>query len=90
MGPVVLQASTQEEDLYRQMKCTPGGVMLLVRLHADMSMLGPEEIRRLAASPSLFEPQTRLAITYGWLRKQFGPPNARAAVRETAAELLSL
>lgn len=88
MGPAASQASTQEDDLYRQMKCSPGGVMLLVRLHADMSVMSPEEIRHLAGSPDLVETGTRLAVTYGWLCKQFGPPNARAAVRETAAELL--
>jgi len=90
MGPAALQASTQEDDLYGQMKCSQGGVMLLVRLHADMSVMSPEEIRHLAGSPDGVEAGSRLAVTYGWLCKQFGPPNARTAVRETAAELLAL
>lgn len=89
MGPAALQASTLEQDLYQQMKCSPGGVMLQVRLHADMSVMSPQEIRLLAGSPDLVETGTRLAITYEWLCKKFGPPNARAAVREAAAELLS-
>lgn len=89
MGPAALQALTQDDELYSQMKCSPGGVMLLVRLHADMSVMDPQEIRDLARSPDLVQTGTRLAVTYGWLCKQFGPPNARAAVRETAVELLS-
>ena len=89
MGPAALQALTQDDELYSQMKCSPGGVMLLVRLHADMSLMDPQEIRDIARSPDLVQTGTRLAVTYGWLCKQFGPPNARAAVRETAVELLS-
>jgi hypothetical protein len=82
-----------EERLYQEMKCTAGGVMLLVRLHADLLGQPPEVIRELrtfdlhpdvAALPAI----TRLQNTYTWLERQFGSSNAARAVVETAAQVL--
>ena len=84
----------QVQHLYEQMKCSHGGVMLLVRLRADMSLLSESELTCLvdAAAMTEFEAalvdESRLAVTYKWLNKQFGPVNAARAVVETADALL--
>jgi hypothetical protein len=90
--------SVEESDLYadrlyREMKFTPGGVMLLVRLHADLVAEPPDSLRMLRTfditpDPALLPDKPRLAVTYSWLEKQFGAQNAARAVVETAASVL--
>lgn len=84
--------------LYRKMKSSQGGVMLRVRLHADLAQAPATVIRKLAEGskarpparfPSLFAPGSRLSITYDWLERQFGSHNAALAVTEVARELLA-
>ena len=87
----------QEEhgsSLYRKMRVSQGGIMLLVRLHADLSEQPVSLIRDLV-NPSdqddlteSLSPGSRLSITYHWLERQFGRDNANRAVAETASELL--
>ena len=84
----------QVQQLYEQMKCSHGGVMLLVRLRADMSLLSEGELTILVDTAAMtefeaaLEDESRLAVTYKWLNKQFGPVNAARAVVETADGLL--
>lgn len=87
-------AADLHESLYREMRISQGGVMLLVRLHADLANQPPEVLERLIAIATVPEPSTvlppstRLAVTFNWLERQFGRANAVRAVVETAAEIL--
>ncbi|HVE75197.1 MAG TPA: hypothetical protein VND22_00330 [Actinomycetota bacterium] len=76
------------------MKLSVGGVMLLVRLHADLSKMPPPSLELLGATIKeavnpevLLGEGSRLALTYRWLEKQFGRRNAVRAVLETINEL---
>ena len=68
--------------------------MLMVRLRADMSLLSESELTNLVETAAIsefeaaLEDESRLAVTYKWLNKQFGPVNAARAVVETADALL--
>lgn len=83
-----------DSSLYRKMRVSQGGIMLLIRLHADLSEQPVSLIRNLvdpARNEDLaecFTPGSRLSITYHWLERQFGRGNANRAVGETASELL--
>jgi hypothetical protein len=85
----------EEGLLYREMKCSVGGVMLLVRLHGDLVVQPAgfvEGIAALAESvdpAELFPEGSRLAETCSWIEKKFGRANAIRAVIETAGEVLS-
>lgn len=94
MGQVAADVEQVEEDLYRQMMTSPGGVMLLVRLAADLSLRPAPELERLcglgiAPNPSELLPKVaRLRTTYEWLEKKFGGSNAKRAIVQTCQELL--
>lgn len=85
-----------EERLYRKMMTTQGGVMLLVRLHADLSQLSIDSLRRLLSLELIsdpaeqFAPGSRLRSTYEWLESQFGRSSAVRAVIEVAESVLRL
>lgn len=84
-----------EQDLYKQMKTSPGGVMLLVRLQADLIRQPPGYVLRLLALDKVPEPKSvlprdeRLLTTYDWLVMQFGKHNAVRAVMEVADSILA-
>lgn len=92
------EAKKDEADqrLYRKMKTTQGGVMLLVRLHADLAESSVETLRGLRmidvepVPADVFEKGSRLRSTYEWLEDQFGRPAAIRAVIEVAGEVLRL
>jgi hypothetical protein len=79
-----------ERELYRHMLCSQGGLMLLIRLRAQLDRC-PEDWLRGAASefgaPQLQE-QPAVAATLGWLERKFGRRNAVRALRETAATIV--
>ena len=99
MGHAAVQE--QEPDAsYRRMKVTDGGVMLLVRLYADLQTESAEVLGRLAGFDQIpsfkgisrarsLPANPRLRKTFEWLERQFGPPTAARAVAETAREILS-
>lgn len=84
-----------EDDLYKLMKTSPGGVMLLVRLQADLGKQPLGYVLRLLALDKVPEPKTvlpkdpRLVTTFDWLVMQFGRGNAVRAVMEVADSLVS-
>jgi hypothetical protein len=87
------ESDLYSDRLYREMKSTPGGVMLLVRLQADLAGQSGDSLRMLRTfdlnpNPSLLPENPRLAVTYAWLEKQYGEQNAVRAVVETAAAVL--
>jgi hypothetical protein len=89
----VEESDLHADRLYREMKATPGGVMLLVRLRADLAAESPESLRRLRTfdlNPNVLQlpDKPRLAVTYSWLERQYGEQNAARAVVETAAAIL--
>ncbi|MGH2811097.1 MAG: hypothetical protein ACRDI1_00080 [Actinomycetota bacterium] len=90
-----LARSLDEDPLYKEMKCSPGGVMLLVRLRADLAGKPPAFLREMRTADLLPDPgallgaETRLSTTYSWLEKQFGRHNAARALVEVSAEILS-
>lgn len=83
-----------EDPSYKEMKTTLGGVMLLVRLHADLSVMPYSRLRQLTSLPKLERPETmflegtRLRTTYEWLDRKFGKTNAVRAVVETSTQIL--
>lgn len=85
-----------QDSLYQKMMTSQGGVMLLVRLHADLASEPLEFIRRmrvldLEAQPAgRFAQGSRLAVTFDWLTRQFGQRNAVRAVTEAAREVLGV
>lgn len=85
-----------DQRLYRRMKTTQGGVMLLVRLHADLAERSVDFLRRMRmidlepVPAEVFEEGSRLRSTYEWLEGQFGRPTAIRAVIEVAGEVLRL
>ena len=81
--------SDEEGELYRQMKTTRGGVMLLVRLRADLARTPQGDLQRMASFRRFrFPKKSRISVTYRWLVDKFGLQNARRAVAEAAAEVL--
>lgn len=65
--------------------------MLLVRLYADLAAQSPEFVRKMRTfdlHQEGLDSESRLAVTYGWLERQFGASNAARAVCETAAEVI--
>lgn len=82
-----------QQTQYREMKISPGGVMLLVRLHADLSALSGSTLERLSvpegAADFLAEvdPGSRLAVTLRWLTDRFGHSNCLRAIVESASEI---
>ena len=84
-----------EEDLYKNMKTSTGGVMLLVRLMADLSRQPPGYVLRLLALDKVPAPKTvlprdpRLLTTFDWLVSQFGKRNAIKAVMEAADSIIT-
>jgi hypothetical protein len=89
----VEETDLYSERLYREMKSTPGGVMLLVRLHADLAGEPTARLRTLRTfdlnpNAALLPESPRLATTYAWLLKQYGEQNAARAVVETAGAIL--
>lgn len=86
--------SRTEDELYRKMKCSQGGVMLLIRLHADLAEQPSEFLRRMCTLDLLPDPLgelpagSRLHSTYQWLDRKFGQRNAVQAMIETATEVL--
>lgn len=83
-----------EDDLYWKMKTSQGGVMLLVRLHADLAEQPAEFLRKMAVADlhpdpaSTLPPGSRLAATFDWLDRKFGQRNALRALVETAIEVI--
>lgn len=94
MASNIASVDRKGTDPYRKMKCSQGGVMLLVRLHADLIEEPKwfiQKVRRLAlrATPhTLMEEGSGLAVTYQWLERKFGADAARRAIVETAEEIL--
>lgn len=82
-----------QRTLYREMKISPGGVMLLVRLHADLSKLSPSALERLSVPEGAadfladVDPASRLAVTLRWLTDRFGHSNCLRAIVEIATEI---
>lgn len=83
-----------DNELYRRLKVTDGGVMLLIRLHGDMCRLPEPRLRALVfvcKSPDpvgLLGRGSRLATTFAWIDRKFGRSNALRAVKETAEAIL--
>lgn len=91
-----LRTGEKDELLYRKMKVSQGGIMLLVRLQADLSEQ-PISLIKNVITPSgaqdlseVLPGGSRLATTYRWLERQFGRVNANRAVGETALEIIRL
>lgn len=87
------------EVLYREMMCSPGGVMLLVRLRAGLGAYPVEALRGLAGLEGEGTDGPRasdgpdapgLAPTLDWLGRKFGRANARRALAEAARELIRI
>ena len=83
-----------QAELYKRMKLSAGGIMLLVRLHADLARIPRPALEMLGATIGeamnpevLLGEGTRLAVTYNWLEKQFGRRNALRAVTEAIQEI---
>jgi hypothetical protein len=88
-------APAVDAELYREMMTSPGGVMLRVRLHADLVQEPAAVLLRLRTADlvedasSLLPDNVRLRTTYEWLERKFGSRNAAMALVEGAAEVLS-
>jgi hypothetical protein len=81
---------TAETELYRHMMCSSGGLMLLIRLRAQLDRCPEDWLRRVASDPGSPELREQPAVvsTLGWLERKFGRINARRALRETAGVIL--
>lgn len=94
MASQLARTDVSHDRLYRDMKTSMGGVMLMVRLHADLDkqptgLLAKLSVLDRVSDPSLLLPDDpHLATTYGWLERQFGRQNAASAVIEVAFEML--
>ena len=83
-----------DEALYKKMMTSPGGVMLLVRLGADLGLMAKEDLERLSITEGAADlihklpAGSRLLITIEWLDRQFGRPNCIRAIVETSSEVL--
>jgi hypothetical protein len=99
MGHAAAQEQAPDAS-YRRMKVTDGGVMLLVRLYADLQTESPAVLKTLAefdripsfkgvSRISNLPVNSRLHKTFEWLERQFGSATAAKAVAETAQELLA-
>ncbi|MEO7803032.1 MAG: hypothetical protein ABIS18_00865 [Actinomycetota bacterium] len=94
MSQNALSVDGSQEHLYREMKLSQGGVMLLVRLQASLLAESQQTVACFASLSSSSDPSSllqsgsRLSVTYDWLKRQFGPANATRALIETAREVL--
>lgn len=83
-----------DEALYQKMMTSPGGVMLLVRLGADLGLLSKPDLERLSVPEGAADLEhrlpesSRLRVTIEWLDRQFGRTNRMRAVVEVAADVL--
>jgi hypothetical protein len=85
-----LAQEAADSELYRHMKCSEGGLMLLVRLHAHLDSYPLDWLASAARSGDAAEAwdEPSLGSTLGWLARKFGRANAVRAFRETAEEIL--
>jgi hypothetical protein len=87
-GDLVQEAA--ESELYGHMKCSQGGLMLLIRLRAQLDRYPLEWLQATALSEDAAEvwDEPSLGSTLGWLQRKFGRANATRALRETVEEIL--
>ncbi|MFN2609930.1 MAG: hypothetical protein ABR507_03520 [Actinomycetota bacterium] len=102
MGQAVKQVKqdTSPQASYKRMMVSDGGVMLLVRLHADLQTQPQDVLRQLAnfdqvpqskvPAGRLLPANPRLRVTYDWLERKFGRSSAARAVSETAKLILGI
>lgn len=82
------------EELFREMKLTRGGTMLMVRLQADMLGLSSRNLKSLKRQKAAAEwidsisPGSRLGTTVTSMVSHFGRGAAIRAIVESAGELL--
>ena len=85
-----LAQEAADSELYRHMKCSQGGLMLLVRLRAHLDRYPLDWLASVAGSGAAAQAwdEPALGSTLGWLACKFGHANAVRALRETAEEIL--
>jgi hypothetical protein len=81
-----------ESELYGHMKCSQGGIMLLVRLRAQLDRYPPEWLEAAALAADATDvvqawDDPALRSTLGWLERKFGHGNAVRALRETVQDI---
>jgi hypothetical protein len=85
-----LAQEAAESELYRHMKCSQGGLMLLVRLRAQLDRHPPDWLENALLSRDAAQvwEEPSVAPTLGWLERKFGRANAARALKETVGEIL--
>jgi len=87
-----LAEEAAESELYGYMKCSQGGVMLLVRLRAQLDRYPPDWLESAVLSGDAPDAagawdDPPLTSTLGWLERKFGYGNAVRAFRETVEDI---
>jgi hypothetical protein len=99
-----LAQEAAESELYRHMKCSQGGLILLIRLRAQLDGYPLDWLRMVALSgdPDVIADVEKAVVnaeieigdeagpasTLGWLERKFGRANAARALRETIGEIV--
>jgi hypothetical protein len=81
---------TAESELYRHMVCSQGGLVLLIRLRANLDRCPLEWLRGIAVDVerSDLDEYPGVVSAFAWLDRKFGRANAVRAVEDTVAEIL--
>lgn len=88
-----LAEEAAESELYGHMKCSQGGIMLLVRLRAQLDRYPPDWLEAAVLSGDAPDvvgtwDDSALRSTLGWLERKFGHGNAVRAFREIVEDIL--
>ena len=85
-----LAQEAADSGLYRHMKCSEGGLILLIRLRAQLDRYPLDWLQTVALSgdPAEVRDEAGPASTLGWLERKFGRANAARALRETIGEIV--
>jgi hypothetical protein len=78
-----------ERELYRDMMCSQGGLVLRIRLRAQLDAHPLDELEAMALAGDLgrLRHEPGFGTTLDWLERKFGRANAVRALRQTVEEI---